>query len=502
MSTRKRTYAELTQPPTSHQTPSRPALRPSTPHAIRALQQRSGAKQRSAVRSTRKTVLKTNDLPRPDSARGILKRLAQLTAPLTKRRVVTPVGKENEVPEQDEDGDWGEDAGLAKPGLTLPIEEDYAGVEDEDSELPTAPTPSALPDDDYDHTMTFKSIDFARNENVGPASERIDRRVSRQLFRGDHDEDEDIDVTADITAEIGRRAVSEGPPTERFPRGSFGSIRMSDFGEELEVRRSSDFRKRRTETSGLDDGIGIGSDSDLAREFDAETENLRRLRSSPSQFSEHELSMPVPALGDDEETFRLDGLDAQQGSAPSQSKIQEPAVTQDQGYADLDDEDSCTDAADADNGPEVAQSPLFVPQSPSRTRNQTPLETAATHAPWRARKRLKLTRHGHAIPSLPSSLIRRIATETQTRIGKRKPKLGREHMKALEQATEWFFEQVGEDLKAFSGHAKRKKRVHESDMLMLMRKQRVAPGEGELKAMADEWLTREVARELDLPDKL
>jgi len=450
------------------------------------------------VRSTRKTVLKTNELPRPDSARGILKRLAQLTAPLTKRRVVTPVGKENKVPGQDEDRDEGEDVGLARPELTLPIEEDGAGGEDEGSELPTAPTPSALPDDDYDHTMTFKSIDFARNENLRRASES-----SRQLFRGDQDEDEDTDVTADITAEIGRRAVSEGPPTERFPRGSFGSIRMSDFGEELEVRRSSDFRKRRAEeTSGLDDGIGIGSDGDLEREFDAETENLRRLQSSPSQFSEHELSIPVPAMGDNEETFRLDGHDAQQGSAPSQSKIQEPAVTQHQDDAGLDDEDSSIDAADADNGPEVAQSPLFVPQSPSRTRNQTPLETAATHTPRRARKRLKLTRHGHKIPSLPSSLIKRIATETQTRIGKRKPKLGREHMKALEQATEWFFEQVGEDLEAFSGHARRKKRVDESDMLMLMRRQRVAPGEGELKAMADEWLTREVAGELDLPDKL
>ena len=75
-------------------------------------------------------------------------------------------------------------------------------------------------------------------------------------------------------------------------------------------------------------------------------------------------------------------------------------------------------------------------------------------------------------------------------------------MKALEQATEWFFEQIGEDLEAYSKHAGHRKRVDESDVLMLMRRQRVVTEPGALRELAREFLPRDVRKELDLPDQL
>lgn len=141
-------------------------------------------------------------------------------------------------------------------------------------------------------------------------------------------------------------------------------------------------------------------------------------------------------------------------------------------------------------------------ESPQRkSRPITPIEAAAmAQAP--RRKKLKLTKHGIAIPALPSSLVKRLAVESMTRRGKRKPTIDRASLKALEQATEWFFEQVGEDLEAFSAHAGRKKRIDTSDVLTLMKRQRVLSGRNALREHAREYLPPEALRELDLPKEL
>src|SRR5262249_54817216 len=129
-----------------------------------------------------------------------------------------------------------------------------------------------------------------------------------------------------------------------------------------------------------------------------------------------------------------------------------------------------------------------------------PLPTASQPVPRTRRRKMKLTRHGELVPSLPSSLIKRVAIQAQERLGNRRPKLGKDHMKALEQATEWFFEQVGEDLEAYSNHARRKKTIDQSDVLLLMRRQRILQGKGELLKVATELLPGEVVAELDLED--
>lgn len=258
MSSKKRPLRELSQAPQT------PRYAPSTPHAIRALQQRSGAGQRS----TRISKLRP-DVQRPDSARGILRRLAKITAPVTSRRVSTPIGKEN-VPTSarekkrislgGEDDDDEVDKG---PDFTLPIVEENGSEDGIESELGKAPTPSALPGADYDPTITFQTIPMA-TEARQSMSERPNRRVSyiSNMSRDGEDVDDDREV------EVGRRAVSEGP-VDRYPRTSFGSIRMSDFG--LDERRVSDVAEgNHTGFAAHDDYefvVGFGDDSEPEYEY-------------------------------------------------------------------------------------------------------------------------------------------------------------------------------------------------------------------------------------------
>lgn len=191
----------------------------------------------------------------------------------------------------------------------------------------------------------------------------------------------------------------------------------------------------------------------------------------------------------DDDTFRLEIAAQEEANGLQSAMLPSTSNVKEDGY-ELDGE--------LDQGVEsLSPSPDF-PQN--KTRPLTPMEAAAARKP--RRKKTKLTRHGIAIPALPSSLIKRVAIETMTRRGKRKPTIDRASLQALEQATEWFFEQVGEDLEAYSQHAGRRKRIDASDVLTLMRRQRVLKGDGKLGDFAIEHLPPEALRELDLPDTL
>lgn len=413
--------------------------------------------------------------------------------------------KENARPDFDDD----DGVRIKRPRLTLDIEDSLeeeedlpppdVGDEDEDSELPVAPTPSILPDDDDenhdirrwrgdgsgDPTITFRSIDFARQPRR--SIEGGGRRVSGLPFpasepAGDPDDAED-DPT--ILSEYGRRAISE-EPTGRLSRYSFGSIRMDDFGSELEIRRESDQQQDKDKAVNvINDYVGVGIDDqdDMPFDYGEETERLQNLHRSPTLPPPDESTINIPAL---DESFQLEfpgqEATAQHANPDAQIRVSlvDPTVEAHEDTVEDDEPDT-----------------VWSQQDKQPTVDNALLRTSAPR-----RKRLKATRHGTMIPSLPSTLIKRVAIEAQARLGNRKPKFGRDHMKALEQATEWFFEQVGEDLEAYSDHARRKKRVDGSDVLMLMRRQRILKGKGELVKAAKEILPKDAMAELDLPDDL
>ncbi|KAL1998605.1 hypothetical protein VTN02DRAFT_5909 [Thermoascus thermophilus] len=87
----------------------------------------------------------------------------------------------------------------------------------------------------------------------------------------------------------------------------------------------------------------------------------------------------------------------------------------------------------------------------------------------RGAKLQKLSRHSMYIPHLPPGVVKRLATRF-ARVGAgAKTKISKETLAAIEQATEWFFEQASEDLATYSSHAGRKT-IDESDVLTLMKR--------------------------------
>ena len=495
MSSRKRPLAELHN---SH-TPTRYA--PSTPHALKALQQQSAAKTRSV---RRKRAL--SDTVRPDSTRGILRQLARITAPTAKKLIPTPGtgrGKENRA--LDEGQEDGNEKLLKRPRLTLDIDESLESIEapylqedddEDDSELPIAPTPSILPDEDHernetprdDPTFTLKSIDYATNVR----SFHPDQGASRHSFPASDPGIYPGDEESTFLSERGRRAPT-AEPTEAISHYDFSEINVENTNRYEQSESPDKVQVDHTEIDisyvSLADGGG-------------ETEALQNLqdshRSTPtapedeaypdtSNFNDHEFQLPEPGL---EVTARQIG----EGTA---FKVAEASpVASDPEEADIATgwESESEDVADLQAGEASLSNPLTQPPVISIEGSNAAVQTR--------RKKMKLTRHGEMVPSLPSSLIKRVAIQAQAHLGNRRPTLGKDHMRALEQATEWYFEQVGEDLAAYSTHARRKKRIDKSDVLLLLRRQRLLQRPGELAKTAREILPKEAVADMGLDELL
>lgn len=461
----------------------------------------------------------------PGSARGILRRLAKITARDTQKRVVTPISAQDQKENIVQEALVSEDILIKRPNFS--IEE---SIEEDDSEIPTAPTPSALLDDsdqDEEPTSTFHNLEVVSGVEQRVRSEEPQLNPANSILAGSLVQDED-DST--FLTERGRRAISEEPT--RMSRYSFGSIRMSDFGSTLEVKSASGRQGDLHDQSIL--GLHGSHDQlipDGAR-LDHETEYLRNLvtMSPPKEeLAAEESVLEVPA---DEGTFQLDVTNVVDDEVEAAQLVQQndllPGVLEADsivdGEPDFVEEDGCAefsgfvaepddvDQSDFVEVPDSVDDHGFVEvpdmhdeavgSAPASSRRQTLLETvaAAVEKKPSRKKRMKLNQHGNPIPSLPSSLIKRVIHDSQIKANKRKTTLSKEHMAALEQATEWFFEQASEDLADYANHSRRKTRIDEEDALLLMRRQRVLQQEGELRAFAKDWLPLEVFKELELPD--
>lgn len=88
----------------------------------------------------------------------------------------------------------------------------------------------------------------------------------------------------------------------------------------------------------------------------------------------------------------------------------------------------------------------------------------------KARKKQKrISQHGIEYPPLPPAFVKRVAQTALQSSGLSNQRLSAETLDALIQASEWFFEQLGDDLGAYADHAKRKT-IEESDVFTLMKR--------------------------------
>ena len=85
------------------------------------------------------------------------------------------------------------------------------------------------------------------------------------------------------------------------------------------------------------------------------------------------------------------------------------------------------------------------------------------------KKKVKVSKHGVQYPSLPASVVKKLATTYARTSGNSKAKISKDTLDAIMQASDWFFEQVSDDLGAYANHAGRKT-IDESDVVTLMKR--------------------------------
>ena len=288
--------------------------------------------------------------------------------------------------------------------------------------------------------------------------------------------DEDNYTTKSV--ELPRRALSE-QPLSRSKRGSFG-IRLSDVADlsNLSALSGAGFGDSFSQPNVRDeddDDFEVEEDENTAR-FDrgGDTEDLRRhnLRLSFGDFPTVH-SDPVP--GGDDGTFVLDGPEAisQRSSgfgaestpvADTRTVVEPAEEAEDDAQPDVigfDDEDEMEDVTDDE--------PIATEVHVNRPVPST--AEVMTKKPPRAksRKEQKYSKHGIAVPSLPPGIVKKVAAQFSRSTSRGKAKLGKDSLLALEDATEWFFEQAGEDLGAYAAHAGRRT-IDESDVVQLLRR--------------------------------
>lgn len=81
----------------------------------------------------------------------------------------------------------------------------------------------------------------------------------------------------------------------------------------------------------------------------------------------------------------------------------------------------------------------------------------------------QLSQFGVEYPPLPSAVVKRLAQTFAQTSGVSKTKITPDTLDVLCQASDWFFEQLGDSLRAYAKHAGRKT-VDESDVVTLMQR--------------------------------
>ncbi|EHK97441.1 hypothetical protein M7I_6859 [Glarea lozoyensis 74030] len=118
-----------------------------------------------------------------------------------------------------------------------------------------------------------------------------------------------------------------------------------------------------------------------------------------------------------------------------------------------------------------------------------------TLATTRKHKQAKVSVHGIEYPSLPAGVVKKLATTFARTAGNNKTKLNKETLDAIIQASDWFFEQVSDDLGAYAEHGRRKT-IDETDVITLMARQRQINASNTPFSLAQKYLPRELLQEM------
>lgn len=311
------------------------------------------------------------------------------------------------IPENPDDSD--DEFPIDRPRFSLPIDEDA----DSDGDLPRPPRISGL--EDLDDNFTMQSIEMPRRATMGP--QRYSLRMSDYGPMGDPQSDND-DVGIDSAF---------------FPGANWDDDTADGTGmgepEDATVERLDDEAARRDTMGGRISDFGeIGFNLDAG---DQSTVVLApQVQSSPEREG---FSPENEPFGFDDEPPPLDG---------EEMEVEQDAPL-DLGVVDEDEDNEIGNLAE--------QTVVARQTSKSVQRGKKPGK--------------KISRHGIAYPSLPTSVVKRLAQKFAG-----KTKISADTLSTIMQASDWFFEQLGDDLRAYANHARGRTTINESDMLTLMRR--------------------------------
>ncbi|KAB8236813.1 uncharacterized protein BDW43DRAFT_266119 [Aspergillus alliaceus] len=281
----------------------------------------------------------------------------------------------------------------------------------------------------------------------------------------------------DITVEYPRRATSEHDRA-RLSMMSFGNPRLSEnFGDATRLESDSE-----------DDETGIEHDdnrenpdetvmSQGAFDRGGDTEDLGRFNfdfnfPSPPPPPANNMDEPL----NDDEGFELPPVDLAQDTAPMSDDSDDAGITAGDFGLDL----NLPSRASLSESPGIIGGGLHDE------------DTVIVQG-----KQKKLSRHGIPIPNMPSGVIKKLATRFAPARAGSKAKISKATLTAIEQATSWYFEQVAEDLAAYSTHAGRKT-IDESDVTTLMRRQRHLNNSTTIFSLASKHLPKELLQDMRL----
>lgn len=309
------------------------------------------------------------------------------------------------IPEDPDDSD--DEFPIDKPRFSLPIDEEA----DSDGDLPRPPRSSGL--EDLEDNFTMQSIELPRRSTL-TLQQRYSIRMSDYGLMNDPQSDND-DVGIDSAF---------------FPR--------TDWAEDT------------------GDGTGLGEEDDATLErLDEEAGRRETLGGRISDFGAIDFN-----LDDADQSTVI--LAPQVQSSPNRegfSPENEPFGLGDESPPPNDEMEIDDNALPDITGGEDEDIGI----------GDLSTDTVVVRQISKSEKRIKkpgkrVSRYGIQYPSLPPSVVKRLA---QRFAGK--SKISPDTLSAIMQASDWFFEQLGDDLQAYAHHANRET-INDSDMLTLMRR--------------------------------
>jgi histone H3/H4 len=390
-----------------------------TPHTRAAL--REVELRRAAALTPGKDRRRSGRQQQRETPRDALRALSRVLAPTTKPSEPSPVLGEHasgrlRVAGQEDDVDDGE----ARPVLSMALDDD-----DDDSML--------LP--------TLQSVGLNDEENFTQRS-----------------------------VELPRNIVSRSGG--RMSRGSFGSIQTND-------RFADEFNE-----VGLDPSAADRLDSSFIQQFEddddapyIDEDTTRNFQSPYLDDGTGQISLAVERMSDvrpeavaEDETENTFVLQV----PPRDSLIRTPIV---EGSHDLGDKDHDSESArdeseddeegeDSDVGQVEATEALSI-HDPTLGGSTKPDRSHGKSS--KLKKRIKISKHGEQYSSLPVGVVKRMARTFMRTSGNSNVTLSRDTLDAIMQASDWFLEQVSDDLGTYAQHAGRKT-IDENDVITLMKR--------------------------------